>query len=373
MVLLFVCTAINANTNIGSRIGSTDNVSRVRSALAGDEIVWTTEKFVEVRIKSRAITQSTYDLIGIAEDVEDAIFTISPKETPFLSMAKRKKASNTLHQWQTDALAAAAANRQVEGDDASFTTATPTTMLSNYTQISRKTVIVSRTADTVKKYGRAKELARLVTKYGAELKRDIEFALVQNQASSAGGGATARSSAGLESMIAGNRIVASGNTTGTTPGYSGGVWSAPTDGTATVTLTEALLISALDAAWTDGGDPSIIMVNSGVKNDIAGFGGASKFAGTYVPNQGKSQSMVIGGVDLYISDFGEHKIMLNRHVRTRTLFAIDPEYVSVAFLDGIKMEDLAKTGDAEKKMLITEFCLVGDNPDAHAKVQDLAT
>lgn len=318
-------------------------------------------------------TTDTYDLIGIAEDVEDAIFNISPRETPLLSMCTRKKATNTLHQWQTDSLAAAAANRQIEGDDASFTTATPTTMLSNYTQISRKTVIVSRTADTVKKYGRAKELARLVTKYGAELKRDIEFALVQNQASSAGGSQTARSSAGLESMIAGNRILPAGSGSGTTPGYSGGVWAAPTDGTAATTLTEALLISALTAAWSDGGDPSVIMVNSGVKNDMAGFGGASKFAGTYVPNQGKTQSMVIGGVDMYISDFGEHKIRLNRHVRTTTLFALDPEYLSVAFLDGIQMHDLAKTGDADKKLLITEFCLVAENPDAHAKIQDLAT
>lgn len=318
-------------------------------------------------------TTDTYDIVGMAEDVEDAIFNISPTETPFLTMAKRKSATATLHQWQTDSLAAAAANRQVEGDDASFTTASPTTLLSNYTQISRKTLIVSRTADTVKKYGRAKEFARLTVKYGKELKRDIEFALIQNQASSAGGSQTARSSAGLESMIAGNRIVAAGNTTGTTPGYAGGVWAAPTDGTATVTITEALLVSGLDAAWQDGGDPSILMMNSGIKADIATFGGASKFAGTYVPTQGKAQSMVIGGVDLYISDFGDHKLVLNRYMRTRTLFGIDPEYVSVAFLDGIKSVDLAKTGDAEKKMLVTEFTLVCDNPDAHFKIQDLAT
>ena len=98
----------------------------------------------------------TYDLIGRAEDVEDAIWDISPTDTPLLSMAKRKKATNTLHQWQTDALAAAAANKQLEGDDADFVTATPTVMLANYTQIARKTVMVSRTADTVRKYGRAK-------------------------------------------------------------------------------------------------------------------------------------------------------------------------------------------------------------------------
>ena len=243
-------------------------------------------------------------------------------------------------------------------------------MLSNYTQISRKTLIVSRTADKVRKYGRAKELARLTTKYGKELKRDMEYALVTNQASSAGGSATARSSAGFEAMIAGNRILC-GGTTGTTAGYSGGVWAAPADSSTTGTITETFLKSGIQAAWEDGGDPSTLMCGLVQKNRIAAFAGANKFAGFYNPNQGKSQGAVIGGVDLYISDVGEHKIVLNRYMRTSVLFGIDPEYVSVAMLDGIKMEDLAKTGDAEKKMLITEFCLIADNPDAHFKLQDL--
>lgn len=317
-------------------------------------------------------TTDTLDLVGIAEDIEDAIWDISPTETPFMTMAKRKSVTNTYHQWQTDSLAAAAANRQIEGDDATYATANPTVMLANYCQISRKTMIISRTADKVRKYGRARETARLITKYGKELKRDMEFALLQNQASSVGGTTTARSSAGLESMIAGNRIVASGNTTGTTPGFSSGNWAAPTDGTATVTITEALFVSGIEAAWTDGGDASVILVNSSQKKQFAPFGGATKFAGTYVPNAGKTQSMVVGGVDLYISDFGEHKIKLDRFMRNRTIFGIDPEYVSVGILDGVKTIELAKTGDAEKNMLVVEYCLIADNPDAHFKIQDLA-
>jgi hypothetical protein len=317
-------------------------------------------------------TTDTYDIIGKAEDVEDAIFDISPTETPFLSkFAARKTATATLHQWQTDSLAAAAANKQVEGDDATFATATPTTLLTNYTQIARKTLIVSRTADKVRKYGRAKELARLTVKYGKELKRDIEFALLQNAASSAGGSQTARASAGLESMIAGNRIIAAGNTTGTTPGYASGVWAAPTDGTATVTVTKALLDSAVEAAWTDGGDPTILLVNSTQKKYLSAIAGNATYAGNYNVLSGKSQGMIVGAADIYISDFGEHKVVLDRFMRQSVIFCLDPEYVSVAFLDGIKTIDLAKTGDAEKKMLITEFCLVADNPDAHAKIQDL--
>jgi hypothetical protein len=135
----------------------------------------------------------------------------------------------------------------------------------------------------------------------------------------------------------------------------------------------SVLISALEAAWTDGGDPSLILCGSFVKRGIAAFSGANKYAGFYNPNQGKAQGAVIGGVDLYISDFGEHKIKLSRQQRARTLFCLDPEYVSMGVLRPIKMEELAKTGDANKRMLITEYCLIADNPDAHAKVQDLPT
>lgn len=321
-------------------------------------------------------TTDSFDLVGIAEDVEDIIHDISPMDFPVQKMAKRKKATNTLHQWQTDSLAAASAtNRQIEGDDASYTTATPTTMLSNYTQISRKTLITSRTADRVKKYGRAEEFARLIAKYGKEIKRDIEANITQNGASSAGGSATARASAGLESMIV-NRVLPTTSGTGTTPGYAAGVWAAPTDGTNTgagSTLTESYLRSALEEAWTDGGDPTEIVLGPFQKKQVATFAGASAFAGFYNPKQGEAQGAVIGGVDVYVSDFGRHNVKLNRFMRTRTVLCLDPEYISLAWLDGIRFEELAKTGDAKKGMLIGEYTLVADNPDAHGKVQDLAT
>jgi hypothetical protein len=316
-------------------------------------------------------TTDTYDLVGLAEDIEDVIFNISPTDTPLLTMAKKKSASNTLHQWQTDTLAAAAANRAIEGDDSTYATAAPTTMLSNYTQISKKTVMVSGTADKVRKYGRKEEFAYQIAKRGKELKRDIETALCGNQASSAGGSATARSSAGLESMIAGNRIIGGGGTSGTTPGYSGGVWAAPTDGTATTTLTETNFLDGLDAAWTDGGDPGTILMGSFNKRKVAAFAGANKFAGFYNPKQGAAQGMVIGGVDLYVSDFGAHKLVLDRFMRSRTVLGLDKDYVSIAWLRPIKFEERAKTGDATRGELLCEWTLVADNPDAHFKIQDL--
>lgn len=316
-------------------------------------------------------TTDTFDLVGLAQDVEDVIFNISPEETPVLTMAKKKKATAVQHQWQTDSLAAVATNRAIEGDDSTYAAVSATTLLSNYTQIAKKTVLISGTADAVRKYGRKEEFAYQIAKKGKELKRDMEYALVTNQGSSAGSSSVARSSAGLEACIAGNRILESTNTTGTVPGYAGGVFTAPTDGTAS-TFTETLLVSGIQAAWTDGGDPSIVMANATLKRKFGTFAGASSYAGVSV-NQGRNvQGVVVGGVDLYISDFGQHKVMLNRYMRNSVVFGIDPDYVSVAFLRPIKFEERAKTGDATRGEILSEFCLVVDNPDAHFQVRDVS-
>jgi hypothetical protein len=318
-------------------------------------------------------TTDTYDLVGLAEDVEDVIFNISPTETPLLSGFKREKATATLHQWQTDSLASAGANKFAEGDDSTYATATPTTMLTNQLQISKKTVMVSGTADAVRKYGRKEEFAYQLTKRGRELKRDIEYTISRDQASSSGSANQTRQMAGIEAMIAGNRIVSSGNTTGTTPGYASGAWGAVTDGTSG-NLDETTFLSALEAAWVDGGDPSEVYCGSFQKRKIAAFSGATKYAGVSV-NQDRSgrqsQGVIVGGIDLYISDFGEHKIMLHRYMKTNTILCLDPDYWATAWLRPIRFEERAKTGDATRGELLCEWTLVGRNPDSSAKVQGL--
>ena len=308
---------------------------------------------------------NSYTGKGIAESFEDIIFDISPEDTPLLSMAKRMSAGQTYHQWQTDALAAAATNRAIEGDDSSFSTLAATTVLGNYTQISAKTVQISNTYDVVKKYGRKSEVAYQLMKAGKEMKRDMEYAIVRNQASSAGGAATARSSAGIESWIV-NRVLATGSTAGTTPGFSGGLVAAPTDGTS-VTFIEADLKSALQLAWTDGGEPSTILMSATNKARFSGFSGiATKFNNV----QGTTQATITGAADVYVSDFGNHTVKLDRFMRDQAVLCIDPGYVGLASLRPLSKEELAKTGDSTKYLLTAEYALVVQNPDAHAKVQN---
>ncbi|MEG7677107.1 DUF5309 family protein, partial [Listeria monocytogenes] len=75
----------------------------------------------------------------------DKISNISPVDTPLQSMIDETTVDATLVEWQTQTLAAAAANAQLQGDEYTFNAITPTVRVSNRTQISRKTVIVSGT------------------------------------------------------------------------------------------------------------------------------------------------------------------------------------------------------------------------------------
>jgi hypothetical protein len=309
---------------------------------------------------------NTYTGKGIAESFEDVIFDISPEDTPLLSLAKRMSAGQTYHQWQTDALAAAATNRTIEGDDASFATLASTTVLGNYTQISRKTVQISGTYDVVKKYGRKSEVAYQLMKGGKELKRDMEFAIVRNQASSAGGAGTARSTGGVESWIV-NRVLPTGNTTGTTPGFANGAVASPTDGTLG-TFVEADLKSALQLAWADGGEPSLILMSAKNKALFSSFAGiATKFSDV----RGTNQATITGAADIYVSDYGNHTVKLDRFMRDEVVLCVDPGYVGIATLRPMEKVELAKTGDATNYLIQTEYALVVQNPNAHAKVQSV--
>lgn len=310
-----------------------------------------------------ATTTTVSNTSGLAEDFEDVIYMVSPTDTPMLTMAKRKKASARYHQWQEDSLAAASSNKAEEGADASYGTAAQTTTLGNYCQISTKTVDISRTLDIVNKYGRKSEVAYQLMKQGKALKRDMEFTLCRNQATVS---TTARATAGWEAMISSNLVRAnSGQTTDySVRGFSSASWTAPEDGSL-ATFTEAGLTSALGLAWDDGGDPSVIMMSKKNKNLFNSFAG---IATKYNEVKGKDQATISGAADVFVSSYGNHTVKLNRYMRDEAVFCIDPGYISVAYLDGIKKEKMAKTGDSERYLLTVEYALVCDNRDAHATI-----
>lgn len=316
-------------------------------------------------------TFTTYGAVGEREDLTDIIYDISPMDTPFLSNATRETASAVLYEWQTDSLAAAAVNAQVEGDDGVTSTATATVRLSNFTQISTKVPRVTGTLRAVATAGRADELAYQISKRGRELKRDMETALTGTQAASAGGAATARNLAGIGAWLATNQVQKGANAT-TPPVTSGAPTTDPTAGTA-ATFVEADLKSVVKKCWDNGGDPGVIMCGSFNKQVASGFAGIGTQFRDVQPQGAIAPGSIVGAADIYISDFGQHQIVANRFMPSANVYALDMEYWCVAYLRPITTEDLGKTGDSDRRMLIAEYTLGSKNEAASGKIYTTTT
>jgi hypothetical protein len=314
-------------------------------------------------------TLQTHQAVGNREDLTDLIANISPTETPFYSMVPRVKAKAVRHDWQTDSLAAPASNRNLEGDDSAVNTAVPTVRVNNHCQIFKKTIQVSGTQEVVDKAGRDSEIAYQLMKRGKEIKRDIEMALTQNQAGTGGGTATARSLGSVESWLSSN-WTSKGIGSPLSPGFGSNEVAAPTDATVTGSFSEANLKSMIKEAWSSGGNPTVVMCGPTAKQKISSFAGI----GTQFRDVGgktAASNRIVGAADIYISDFGEHRIVPNRFQRDRTVLILDMDYWAVAVLRGMTKEKLAKTGDSDKWHLVTELTLESRNEKASAKIADV--
>lgn len=307
-------------------------------------------------------TFDTYDSVGEREDLSDVIYSISPTDTPFLSSAAKTKATAVLHEWQTDALAAAVTNNAViEGDEATLDASVATTRLSNSSQIMDKTVVITGTQESVDKAGRASEIAYQIAKKAKELKRDMESTLTSNNAEVTGGSGTARQLGALGSWVVTNDDLASDGASGAGAGNA-----AHTNGTQRA-FTESQLKSVIKSVWNAGGDPSMIMVGPFNKQKLSGFtGNSTRF-------DAGADATLYTSVDVYASDFGQLQVVPNRFSRDRDAYVLDMDYWGVAFLRDFSMHELAKTGDSEKRQLLVEATLESRNEAASGSVMDLTT
>lgn len=281
-------------------------------------------------------TYSTYDQVGLAEDVSDVISNISPTKTPFQTAIGTEKVSARLFEWQEDSLRAPADNKKVEGFVAADVARSATAMRSNNTQIMSDTFRISATADVVKTYGRAKETAYQLAKSGEELKRDLEFAFVgQKNAAVTGSESVEREMAASFDMIDAGNVIAGG----------------------TAALTEAMLLDAHETVFNAGGDPNIFMIKPSDSLIVANFTAASgrqrEFSG--------DTKKIVNVVDLYVSPFGELKVVLNRWLLSTTAMLLDTEMWKKIILRNWSRTLLGRDGDAERHMLVGEFSLKHKN------------
>jgi len=316
-----------------------------------------------------ANTNETYDVSTIREDLQDALVSISPTETPFMTSVGRRNVTNTYFEWPVIELAAAStSNVVIEGEAAPANDApTNATRLANYTQISDKVVEVSDTAEAVNGAGDAQTVAKQIAYKLKELKRDMEQMLVgHNNAAVAGASGTARETASLSAFLRTNvdRGVggASGTLSGTTAGFPN---AAATDGTLRA-LTETMLKDVIASCWDQGAEPSIVLCGSGVKQKISSTftGGATKFRDI-------GDKKIVGAVDLYVSDFGDLQVVPSRFIRSRDVFVLDPSMARVGYLSNTKQTPLARTGHSERRLISVEYGLQVDTEKAHGVIADI--
>lgn len=310
-----------------------------------------------------ANTFATNDQVGIREDLSDVIYNISPVEVPFTSSVRHIDATSTTHEHQTDSLASAANNAAIEGDDASAGASSATTRLTNFTQISEKVARVSGTARAVDTAGRADELDYQVMKRGKELKRDVEFAVLSNKAKVAGNDTLARQCAGLPSWIVTNTDFGSGGSAATGDGTD-----TATNGTQRA-FTEDQLKTVIEACWTEGGNPNVIMAGAFNRSAISAFS-------TNRSNIQRAEDKTLHATfEIYESDYGELKIIPNRFQPARTVFVLDMDHWALAHIPGRAMVayDIAKTGDSDAKQVLTEFTVEACQEKASGAVYDLTT
>lgn len=282
-------------------------------------------------------TFQVYQAIGNREDLIDIIINISPMDTWFTSNTGSTRAISTFHEWQTDVLDTAAANAQVEGDNATAELITPTTRLGNYSQILWKVFQISETQRAIVAAGRNDEVDYQTLKMSKALARDIEYALLLNASSASGASGTARNLKGVLGWITTNVTTVSATT---------------------VALTEALYNTNLAAVWKQGGYPTVTLVGAYNKQQISGFT-------SNVRRIEAEEKRLVNSVDVYESDFGMIMVRLHHLLNDNKPGVVVNlgvmELWVKAWLRPVNRIELAKTGSSDQYKIEAELTLEARN------------
>lgn len=303
--------------------------------------------------------------VGEREQLANTIMRIDPAETPLFSNAKKETSKGVFVEWQVQDLASAAENAVNEGADANYATAVATTRLGNYHQISQKSISVSDTLNVVDKAGRDREIAYQKSLKGLELRKDIEKSLVVDRARS---GTDPRYAGTFSSWITNTSLSAAG-TPSTNP--TGNGTNVPSLTGTDRSLSLALIDSAMQAAYEDGGQPDMLVVSPTNKVNFSDLSSGS-VSTNQINYTAPREAAIIGSVSLYLSDFGELSVVIDRLMANDRVYLIDSDHYSMCMLTGrnFKVNDIGKTGDSTQFQLVTEWSMK-ITPKAHGAVYDL--
>jgi hypothetical protein len=305
---------------------------------------------------------------NVREDLIDKITMTNPEQTPVVSGSGTTVSSQTFYEWQRDALRAPNKdNASLDGDDTASAGKNPPLRVANITQIFKDVIQVSGRAEKVKKAGMKSAMAYNKAKAYKELQRDMEAAILSKNVAVADNGTLAGKLAGLGRMIYTNAFHGGA---GATPAHtSGAATTALTAGTNRA-FTETLLKTAVQQTYTNAGTvPPQVVMSPNHKTLFSAFVG---IAANRVNIAGEKQGKIIGGADVYVSDFGNlevvpHYIMANADY----VLGLDSEYIDMAYLRSFQSSPLAKTGDSEREQVLVDATLGLRSEVAQFKIDNL--
>lgn len=291
---------------------------------------------------------NTYVAVGNKEDLNPVITNIAPSETPLYSAIGATSATATYHEWLEDDLGDAASNAKAEGFTYATTKPGTRERLGNYTQIMSRGYEVTDTQESVQKTGLTSEMAYQMAKCAKLVAKDCEKAIMEQSTRSAGDNTqsspTARNMGGIPYWVTTNVLDNSAVARDFTPD---------------------LLNDALEDCYDVGGSPSIAVMGGTLKRTMSGWnGGAMKTIDA-------DTSKITQKIDVYESDFGMLKVLLDRYTPSGKVYVLDPGLWKKATLRPFKNLDLPKTTDSIKKVIVGEWTLEARAEQANAIIADL--
>ena len=332
--------------------------------------------------------------IGQREDLTDLIHNIAPTETPVLTAAGSSTAKAVTHDWQEDRLLTPEDNALLEGYVPTSFEGAVTTRLQNTTQLTSKAVQVTGDLEVVDKAGRDSEMAYQSALRAREMKTDVDFIICSNKhyATSSGTRTTAsllpylldQAGSGYAVGGSGTVVAGTGDLEPTDDGIGGVGWVLDISPEAFV---QDNIDVSVEACWTNGGKPSLIVLGPVQKKKLSAFdgiGGATSGtdSSTQSTRSDRASRTIYATADVYVSNYGTLYVVPSRHMERimptdatngtpllrHNVFLIDPEYLKVAYMRPWQQFDLAKTGDNIRRQLVVVWTLEVCNRQAHGAV-----
>lgn len=303
----------------------------------------------------------SYELNGVKESIADWISNISPREFVYQSMIGKGSTTQPKFEWQVDYDEAVNdENALLEGFefkdlDDGFT---PTDVMTGYTQKMGKAVKVTGDADAQSAWGRGKESDYQATKKARALKRDLEFALLNNGKSVAEvKGTSPRMLGGFQSLVS---SLDGGDTISADPlsGVETFIEAAADQ------PTSQEILDAMAALWETGAQVEVIMVSNTMSSVISGM-----------QEEGNKQRIfentpkITYEVNTITDALGQTvKVVYNRHMPANTVYLFNPDDWQVIMFRPPVTELQGKSGDYILSVLHMDVGQRHRNPWASAVV-----